>query len=157
MLWRPCRCPKRLHFLVWREYCAISNGVSPLLLGKFKFTCGFANRGQNIWRLPASTARWSAVFPSLSTIFIIHDSDRFLQGLLITFASFFSTATCRNVLPLASHRLALPGHLLTNMSMFPEPPTEAATCMGKKSGMVWLIQGIGISFQYLPANAWWPK
>ena len=104
---------------------------SPLLFGKFKFTCGFANRGQNMWMLLALTARWSAVFPSLSTIFIIHDSDRFLQALLITFASFFSTATCRNVLPLASRRPALPGHLLTNMSTFLKTPTEAATWMGK--------------------------
>ena len=131
MLWRPCRCPKRLHFLVWREYCAISNGVSPLLLGKFKFTCGFPNRGQNIRRLPASTARCSAVFPSLSTIFIIHDSDHFLQVATITSTFSFSTATWRSVLPLASRRPALPGHLLTNMSTFLKTPTEAATWMGK--------------------------
>ena len=103
----------------------------PLLFGKFRFTCGFANRGQNIWRFPALTARWSAVFPSLSTIFIIHDSDHFLQVATITSTFSFSTATWRNVLPLASRRPALPGHFLTNMSTFLKAPTEAATWMGK--------------------------
>ena len=108
----------------------ISRGVCCLLFGRLKSTSLFAKRQVKLHQSPTSTARCSAVFPSLSCLFIIDENMGVWHAYRIISYLFFVTATWRKVLPRASRKLAQPGHFKSKMMTDENLPAKAATCMG---------------------------
>ncbi len=98
----------------------------------FRCTCGFRVRQLKTGRFPRWTARCRAVSPLLSCMFRTDENSFGIrrQAYSTTLYPSASTAEWRNVLPLASRKVAQSGHFCSMVLTTSRLSAKAATCMG---------------------------